>query len=206
MKKTQVNCGGVMYDVHLQAVYGEYNCGNKTTGRLTLIVTKQGDSTNVGAAPIADILKDVSLRNEIIKDYLHNLSQASTYKALNSQGTEFFPTDTGTYPPGVLMYADSVDMPQGYMWYNNWKALIDTFEMNPDFGVVVLKSPIMPNRFYGPSKPSRVWTIVLPSIAKHICWDKYSVSEEMKKNLESVRKHGKCNSEVLDKDLVGLGI
>ena len=78
------------------------------------------------------------------------------------------------------------------------------FEAEPKFGVVVLKSPIIPNRYYGPGKPSRVWTMILPSISKHICWDRKSVSKEIMHSLKSTLSA--YADAPLKEELKGLGV
>lgn len=165
--KTQ-KVGG--FTVHLKSVYGEYNCGNKTVGRLELVV-KDKDDGAASAFQIGAELNSKKVRDAVIKDYLHNMTLKETFTQLK-EGSLMFPQDTGTYVPGILVYADRIMMNQSYTWYNNWKALIEIFEKNPDFGVTVIKTPILPNKFYGVSAPSRVWTICLPGVAEFIAWDK----------------------------------
>ena len=190
------------YKVGLKAVYGEYNCGNKTVGRLELVVTEGASRTNLGWTVVKDQLEEVKIRDAIIENYLKDLDESSTFTTLMA-GSPMFPNDSGTYRPGTLIYMDSVSYNYSYKWYNHWKALIALFETEPKFGVVVLKSPILPNRFYGTDRPSRIWTLVLPCIAKDICFDKKSTTPEMRASLaeyaEYVPEHWK-------KELKSLGV
>lgn len=192
------------YLVNLTALYGEYNCGNKTTGRLELVVTVPKSSTNVGAAAIHKELESNKLRDVIIFNFLRDLDERTTFIPLRD-GCKFFPHDTGVYPPGVLIYADRVVMNKSYTWYNNWKGLIEVFETESKFGVVVIKSPILANKYYGPSAPSRVWTLVLPAISQHVCWDKDNISKDMKKSLEELAGQV-STSKLLTKELKALGV
>lgn len=192
------------YNVWLSALYGEYNCGNKTVGRLQLHVNNGDDPVDVGSGVIAKELEDPKIRDAIIFNYLEDLNQRATFKALKD-GCPFFPLDSGVYPPGVLIYCDAIHMNKSFTWYNHWKGLIEVFETEPKFGVVVLKSPILPNRYYGPSKPSRIWTLVLPSIAKDICFDKASVTPGMKVSLSAIAKNY-AHSPILKHELTTLGI
>jgi hypothetical protein len=192
------------WKVGLTATYGEYNCGNKTTGRLALVVTDGKSNINQGSQKVATELEDPKIRDEVIGNFLKDIDDRSTHIPLNS-GCKFFPGDHGVYPPGILMYADAVRMDKSYKWYNNWKALIEVFETEPKFKVVILKSPILPNRYYGPSKPSRVWTIVLPTISKHVCFDKKHVTAEMKDNLTGLVGYA-AESKLLKAELSSLGI
>lgn len=192
------------YAVQLTSAFGEYNCGNKTCGRLELIC-KDKAGTNQGGGIIAEELKKVAVRDKIIQNFLESLTLQETYKPLNKGGGQaFFPNDGGTYPPGILIYADRIHMNQSYTWWNNWKGLLEVFENEDKFGVVVLKSPILPNRYYGTGAPSRIWTIVLPSIAKHICYDKKHVSPEMASSLKTVMNA--YGSPLLNKEIKALGV
>lgn len=193
------------YNVRLSAKFGEYNCGNKTTGRLALVVTKtDDDTTNYGPSVILDELKNPDIQKAIITVFLKDLDKSSNYTTLKD-GAPFFENDTGKYTPGLLVYMDRITHDKGYTWYNNWKGLMEHFETHPEFGVVVLKSPILPNRFYGTSAPSRVWMVVLPTISKHIALDKDHISTEMKNALLGLKK-SKQTSALLDEELKQLGV
>lgn len=198
MKKTKVG----EYQVYLTAKYGEYNCGNKTVGRLELIVDN-AEGVNQTGGTISQDLEKSSYRDKIIKVYLDSLSDAKTFVKL-CDNSPMFPNDTGTYPPGVLIYADRIHMNKAYRWWNNWKSLIEVFETEPKFGVVVLKSPIIPNKYYGTGAPSRIWTLVLPSISEHICYDKKSTTKEMLAALTSVK--AVYSTPYLNKELESLGV
>lgn len=190
-------------NVGLTAKYGEYNCGNKTVGRLELLVTELGSKTNLGGGIIAHELAKEKIRDKIIENYLADLLRADTFIPLKD-GAPFFPTDSGKYPPGVLIYADNIRMNKAFTWWNNWKGLIEVFENEPKFGVVVLKSPILPNKYYGTGAPSRVWTLVLPSISEHICYDKQRTTKEMLAALTSIKLS--YGSPHLNKELASLGV
>lgn len=192
------------FSARLVSQFGEYNCGNKTCGRLTIEALKEGDTTNYGAANIEKELEQESIRDEIVKNFLADIDKSTAYSSLNTGAGQYFPTDTGHYRPGVLMYADRVAMGKHIKWYNNWKGLIELFETEPKFEVRVFKSPILPNVFYGTSAPSRMWIIALPTVSKHICYDKEHVTNEMRTNLVAVRKH--YGSPVLNQELEQLGI
>lgn len=184
MRTTTVNG----FNVGLKAVYGEYNCGFKTCGRLELVVTKGADKTNLGFQQVNEELKEIKIRDKIVDNFLEDLKDHSTFKSLKSGAPEFWPTDSGIYPPGALIYIDSINYDAAYTWYNNWRGLISLFETEPRFKVTVVASPVLPNRYYGTSRPSRIWAICLPSISQHVCFDKKSTTEEMKASIaEAIR-------------------
>lgn len=193
-----------VWKVGLTAKYGEYNCGNKTTGRLELVVTDGKSSTNHGSQQVIKELGDDTIRDKIIKNFLDDVSDKGSHIALN-KGCGFFPSDPGIYPPGVLLYCDSIRMDKSITWYNNWKGLIEVFETESKFGVTILKSPIIPNVYYGPAKPSRVWTILLPKVAVHACFDRKTTSVAMKDNLTSLAQYGAVSLR-LRTELKELGI
>lgn len=193
-----------VWKVGLMAKYGEYNCGNKTTGRLELVVTNGKSNTNHGSQQVIKELQDDKIRDKIIKNFLEDIVDHKSHIALKD-GCSFFPSDGGVYPPGVLLYADSIRMDKSITWYNNWKGLIEVFETESKFGVTILKSPIIPNVFYGPGKPSRVWTILLPKVAIHACFDRKTTSAAMKETLTAIAQHG-CESKILKAELKELGI
>lgn len=193
-----------VWKVGLTAKYGEYNCGNKTTGRLELVVTDGKSNTNHGSQQVIKELTNDKTRNKIITNFLEDVGDSSSHIALN-KGCSFFPGDGGVYPPGVLVYCDAVRMDASYTWYNNWKGLIAVFEAESKFGVIVLKSPIIPNKYYGPGKPSRVWTLVLPSISKHVCFDKKHVTNEMRNSLTGLIQ-AKAVDDGLRAELKELGV
>lgn len=178
-----------VWKVGLTAKYCEYNCGNKTTGRLELVVTDGNSTTNHGAQQVIKELQDNKIRDQVIENFLKDVSESGSYQALNKGGgAPFFPSDSGIYPPGVLVYADRIHMNKAYTWYNNWKGLIELFELEPKFGVKISKSPIIPNRYYGVGAPSRVWTIILPSISQHTCFDAKTTTPAMKASLSAMAK------------------
>lgn len=184
------------YTVGLEAVYGEYNCGNKTVGRLKLVVSEGGQGL------IVEELKTTKIRDAVIENYVRDLGDSNTFKSLNTNSL-MFPNDSGTYPPGVLIYADRIQMNKSFTWYNNWKGLIEVFDTEPKFGVVVLKSPIIPNKLYGIATPSRVWTLLLPGVASKAVYDKGTVGE-MKPYLVDIAK-SYCTPH-LAKELEALGV
>lgn len=194
------------FTVGLKAVFGEYNCGFKTCGRLELVVTKGASKTNLGAQQINAELKEVKIRDQIVGNFLEDLKDSSTYKTLKDGAAEFWPTDSGTYPPGALIYIDSINYDAGITWYNNWRGLISLFETENKYGVVVVTSPVLPNRFYGTGKPSRIWTICLPSISEHICFDKASTSAAMKNSISNTIRPATPKHWVKEFKALGVGI
>ena len=189
------------YDVALKCEFGEYNCGNKTVGRLSLEVTKKGQKFDGGV--IGEALEKKSIQDKILKNFFEWINDGSTYKSLKEGLGNIWPTDSGHYTPGVLIYADRIAFNKGFRWWNNWKGLIKLFEDRPELNVVVIKSPILPNKFYGTGAPSRVWTIVLPSISKHVCLDG-KCTPEMKASLKSVLDN--YADENLAKEIKAMGI
>ena len=191
------------YTVGLQAKYGEYNCFSKTCGRLELVVTKPDSKTNLQGNAIKDSLAKTTTRDKIITNFLADLDDSSTFGSLAS-GAPFFPGDTGHYRPGILVYIDRIAMNQSFTWWNNWKALIEVFETEPKFGVVVVKSPIVKSRYYGESAPSRVWNMFLPTVSNTLCTDKGHVPAAMKSALKDVA--ASYSTPLLKEELKKLGI
>ena len=189
----------------LKAVYGEYNCGFKTCGRLELVVTKGDNKANMGYQKINEELKDEKIRDQIVFNFLEDLKSTSTFKSLSEGATEFWPHDGGTYLPGALIYVDSINYDSAIKWFNNWRGLIALFETEPKFNVTVVASPILPNRFYGTGRPSRVWTICLPSISEHVCFDNKRTTAPMKASIANYVKPSTPKHWAKEFEALGVG-
>lgn len=184
------------YNVSLASKFGEYNCGHKTCGRLSLVVKDSSGKvvTTLGAGTFKSQLDTPAVRDGIISEFLATIDNngCGMYGQLKSN-SPFFPTDTGTYRPGTLFYADRID-DKGLEWYNNWKALLPHLERNKAFGCKVWKSPILVNRFYGVGSPSRIWLVFLPGVAKYMK-DDFSPTAEVVTGAKSTAAYS-CSPEL----------